>query len=114
MAKNVLTAERRLQLQEWIKKVKRSGFVNVGCIEDGCRIASTDLGFPISPAHIRKNAALLDIRLPRSHRSNRDDKIEKLDKKGQVRKSFMCPCGRRYSMGIYLNHKSKLIVEGGA
>lgn len=106
MAKNVLTIEKRFQLQEYLKKAKRMGFVNMNCVEDICNTASTYFGFPISPVHIRKNALLLGIQLPRKRKNGKDNGSEGLNKQGNIRKSFTCPCGRRYSMGVYYNHNS--------
>ena len=90
MAKNVLDAQKRFILQDWIKKVKRSGFVDMQTVEDIRQHATTDLGFPISPVHIRTNARILDIRLPRSHK-NRNTLSIGIG-------SFSCTCGRKYKI----------------
>ena len=87
-AKNVLDAQKRLILQDWMKKVKRSGFVNMQTVDDIRQRATADLGISISPSHIRKNAILLNIRLPRSHKNNTST--------GEC--LITCTCGRKFKI----------------
>ena len=95
MAKNQFSAEKRLQFQTWLKVQSKLGFINLHGIGDICTLGTTELGFPVGPSHVRTNARILNIRLPRSHKDIHINNVK------ATRKSFTCECGKRYSVGIY-------------
>ena len=90
MAKNVLTAEKRLRLQQWIKHAHKSGPMKSGTSMDYSRQATDELGFPVSPSHIRNNAHILNIHLPRSHKNHHSG----------TGTTFICTCGRVHIITI--------------
>lgn len=95
MAKNQLNFTQRFELQNWIKKMSHAGFDGAQNIDEIIKMATTAMGYLVVKSHIRRNAALLNIRLPRSHKEHSGST------RFAVRKSFTCECGRSYSVGIY-------------
>lgn len=95
MAKNQLNFTQRFELQNWMKKMAHTGFNGAQSTDEIVIMATAALIFPVVRSHIIRNAILLNIRLPRSHKgSNSSTRFA-------VRKSFTCECGRSYSVGIY-------------
>jgi len=94
VAKNQLNSAVRFMLQDWLRKHNKVGFEGCKNIIDVTRLASIELNIPtLAISHIRTNARILNVRLPRSYKNHR---VEEQDSK----RSFMCTCGRKIEVYI--------------